>query len=127
LADVLYAQGRYEEAEQYTQISENASAPDDYASQILWRSARAKAIASQGRLDEGKQLAREAVALTQDTDNIDLRGDALIALAEVLRLADRPEEAATVGEHALRLYEQKGNVVSAGKARALLAEMRLPS
>jgi class 3 adenylate cyclase/tetratricopeptide (TPR) repeat protein len=127
LADVLYAQGRYEEAEQYTQISENASAPDDYASQILWRSARAKAIASQGRLDEGKQLAREAIALTQDTDNIDLRGDALIALAEVLRLADRPEEAATVGEQALRLYEQKGNVVSAGKARALLAEMRLPS
>ena len=83
---------------------------------------RASAIACQARLDDGEQLAREAVGLAQDTDNIDIRGDALMALAEVLRLAERPDKAATVGEQALRLYDQKGNIVSAGKARALLVE-----
>jgi hypothetical protein len=41
----------------------------------------------------------------------------------VLKLADRPEEAAAAAEEALRLYERKGNVVSAGSARMLLAEL----
>jgi tetratricopeptide (TPR) repeat protein len=84
---------------------------------------RAKAIANGGRLAEGEQLAREAVALAQDTDDINLHGDALMALAEVLRLAERPDEAAPFIDQALRLYEQKGNLVSAGKARSLLAEL----
>jgi tetratricopeptide (TPR) repeat protein len=118
------AQGRLEEAEQYTRIGEDASAADDYASQILWRSVRAKAIASQGRLGDGEQLGREAVALARDTDDIDLRGAASMALAEVLRIAERPDEAVPLIEEALRLYEQKGNVVSAGKARSLLDELR---
>jgi tetratricopeptide (TPR) repeat protein len=123
LADAVYAQGRLEEAEQYTHISEESSAPDDYLSQILWRSVRAKAIASEGRLGDGEQFGREAVALAGDTDDINLRADALIALAEVLRIAERPEEAVPLIEEALRLYKQKGNVVSAGRARSLIAEL----
>ena len=47
-----------------------------------------------------------------------------MALAEVLCLAERPGEAIPVIREALRLFEQKGNVVSAGKARALLDELR---
>ena len=95
---------------------------DDYASQILWRSVRAKAFAREGRLDDGEQLAREAVTLAEATDDINFRGDALMALAEVLCLAERPGEAVPVIEEALRLFEQKGNVVSARKARALLGD-----
>ena len=127
LADALYAQGRYEEAERYTRISEEAAARDDYYSQILWRSVRAKAFAREGRLDEGEQLAREAVTLAEATDDIDFHGDALMALAEVFCLAERPGEAVPVIEEALRLYEQKGNVVSARKARALLGELQMRS
>jgi class 3 adenylate cyclase/tetratricopeptide (TPR) repeat protein len=124
LADTLYLQGLSEEAKECTRISEEASAPDDQVSQILWRSVRGKTIASEGHLRNGEQLAREAVALAEDVDTIDLRGDALMALAEVLRLAERSDEALPVIEEALRLYEQKGNVVSAGRARALLDELR---
>jgi hypothetical protein len=43
-------------------------------------------------------------------------------LAEVLELAGRRAEATPVVERALELFEQKGNVVSAEKARARLAE-----
>jgi hypothetical protein len=46
-----------------------------------------------------------------------------MALADVLCLAERPGEAAPLIQEAFRLYEQKGNVVSAGKARSLLAEL----
>jgi predicted ATPase/class 3 adenylate cyclase len=123
LANVLYHQGLFEDAERYTRISEETAARDDYSSQIIWRFVRAKAVASGGRLAEGEQLAREAVALAQDTDDINLHGDALMALAEVLQLAERSDEAAPFIDQALRLYEQKGNLVSAGKARSLLAEL----
>jgi tetratricopeptide (TPR) repeat protein len=123
LANAIYLQGRYEETERYTRIGEETAARDDYASQILWRSARARAFARKGRLADGEQLAREAVTLAEATDDIDFHGDALMALAEVLRLADRPGEAVSVIQEALRLYEQKGNLVSADKARSLLEEL----
>jgi class 3 adenylate cyclase/tetratricopeptide (TPR) repeat protein len=123
LAASVCAQGRFEEAEHYTQIGEKASASDDYVSQIGWRAARAKAIAGQGRLD-AEWLAREAVALAHDTDDINLSGDALMALAEVLRLAERSDEAVPVAAQALHLYERKGNLVSADRARSLLDEAR---
>jgi hypothetical protein len=123
LAEAVDAQGRHAEAEHYTRISEEAAAPDDYASQILWRSVRAKAIA---REDTGgaEQLARAAVTLAADTDDIDQRGDSFMALAEVLLLAERPGEAVPVIEEALRLFELKGNVVSARKPRALLGDLQ---
>jgi hypothetical protein len=43
-------------------------------------------------------------------------------LAEVLRLAGRSQDSSVELEHALRLYEQKGNLVGAAKTRALLDE-----
>jgi tetratricopeptide (TPR) repeat protein len=124
LGDALYSQGRFEEAAQYAHVSEETAALGDYASQALWRSVRAKAIARSGRLDDAERLAREAVVIGEDTDHIDFRGDTFMALAEVLRLAERSNEALPAVEEALRLYEQKGNVVSAGKARALLDDVQ---
>jgi hypothetical protein len=44
----------------------------------------------------------------------------------VLQLTDRSDEAFPILRSALELYEQKGNIVSAGKTRTLLAELREP-
>lgn len=88
------------------------------------RARDAKAFARQGRIAEAERLAREAVTLAEGTDDINTHGDALMALAEVDRVGKRPSEAVPVIEQALELYERKGNVVSAGKARALLGEYR---
>lgn len=88
---------------------------------------RAKAFAQQGRVVEGERLAREAVTLAEGTDDIDVRGDALMALADVVRIAERPSEVVPFIQQALNLYEQKGNVVSARKARALLGELQMRS
>ncbi len=53
-----------------------------------------------------------------------MHGDALVALAEVLRVAGSLEESTEAAEQALALYEAKGDIVSAGKTRALIADLR---
>jgi hypothetical protein len=106
-----------------TEISERSGAADDMTTQVGWRAVRAKVLARRGDLRGGEQLAREAAAVAETTDGINMHANALMDLAEVLGLADRqPEAAAAVGE-ALALYARKGNVVSAERARALLAEL----
>ncbi|MGH3012746.1 MAG: adenylate/guanylate cyclase domain-containing protein, partial [Gaiellaceae bacterium] len=121
LAEALYEQGRDDEAAALTQASEAAAAPDDVVSQVGWRFVRAKLLARRGASGEGERLAREAVALAELTDMPDLRGDALWALAEVL---DEPAEAASALEQAAATFEQKGNEVSAARARAARDELQ---
>jgi class 3 adenylate cyclase/tetratricopeptide (TPR) repeat protein len=127
LAGVTYAQGRYEEAEHLAEISEQATAADDLISHVLWRTVRAKLLARRGEHAEAERLAREAVGRMAQTDELDRHGDTLLDLAEVLRLAGREQEATPVVAEALELYEQKENLVSAGKARELLERIRGPS
>jgi hypothetical protein len=57
----------------------------------------------------------------QRTDHLDLHGDALSTLAEVL--TDRPLEAASALEQAAKVCERKENVVSAARARAARDEL----
>jgi tetratricopeptide (TPR) repeat protein len=121
LANALYAQDRWQDAEEFSRISEEAAAPDDYLSQILWRLARARVLAKLGRPGEGERLARAAVDIAARTDDINRQGDALSALAEVLLVAGRLDEAVSPTREAVRLYEEKGNIVAAGRAGRLLA------
>jgi hypothetical protein len=110
-----------EEAERLTHVSQAAAAKDDLLSQILWRSTRAKLLARHGEAVVAERLAREAVWLGEAIDYLNVRGDALMDLAEVLRSTGRQRDALAAAEHAARLYERKGNVASAAKARTLLA------
>jgi class 3 adenylate cyclase/tetratricopeptide (TPR) repeat protein len=121
LGQSLYAQQRYVEAENYAKISEQAGASDDIVTQMLWRQVRAKTLARRGRVEDAEDLARDAVALAEPTDALDMRADGLVDLAEVLRLIGRTDETTGVLEGAVRLYEQKGDVVSAARARSVLA------
>ena len=56
--------------------------------------------------------------MASETDFLPLHADALADLAEVLRLAGKPEEAETARLEAVRLYERKGNVVRAAAMAA---------
>jgi class 3 adenylate cyclase/tetratricopeptide (TPR) repeat protein len=120
LAKAVYLQGRAEEAEQLTVVSEEATSPEDVWSQVAWRSARATILASRGESAEATRLAREAVELIEGTDALNMRASSLLSLARALGAAGRTKEAEKSAAEAVRLYEAKGNIVSAGKARALL-------
>ena len=118
LADALYAQGRDEDAYGFSEVSKRATAPADLSAGVQWRAVRAKLLARRGEIEPAEALAREAVALASETDFLVLHADALMDLAEVLRVAGREDEATPVVEQALELYEQKGNVVGAERARS---------
>jgi class 3 adenylate cyclase/tetratricopeptide (TPR) repeat protein len=120
LAEAVYAQGRYDEAERYSRISEEAADPGDLESQMRWRAARAMALARGGQVEDAERLARDAVTLAEGTDFTDTHADMLRSLAEVLRLAGRREEAMSAEQRALAFYEAKGNVMQAEQTRALL-------
>ena len=91
---------------------------------MLWRQVRAKVLARRGEHAEAERLAREAVAIGEETDMLDAQGDAYADLAEVLSLAGRPKEAAEALEQALARYERKGNVVMAERMRERLSALR---
>ncbi len=123
LALAVYLQGRHEEAEKLSRIGEEAATEDDIEAQALWRRARARVLAHRGRFNDAVRLAREAEALMAQTDGLNMRANTLMDSAEVLRLAGRDDEATPLVQEALRLYEQKGNRVSARGAGAVLESL----
>ena len=98
--------------------SRKQPAPTDREWQIK-RTGDSGAVARQARsAGGGGALAREGVALAADSEYVVLHADVLLDLAEVLRLAGRPEEAEATTADAVGLYERKGNVAAARTARA---------
>jgi predicted ATPase/class 3 adenylate cyclase len=127
LAEAVYAQGRYDEAEALAQVSEKASEAEDTYSQVAWRGVRAKVLGRRGRVAQAERLARDAVNLVEATDFLPLQWHALMSSGEVLYLIGRAEEARPLVERAVQLAEKKGNLVGARRARDLLETMEASS
>jgi hypothetical protein len=121
LSQSVFAQGRLDEAEALTATAERHAATDDLTTQVVWRSVRARVLSARGRQADAEALAREACSLAAETDDVNMRADALLDLAEVLRAGGRGDEAGGHVAQALSIYEAKGNMVSAERARAALA------
>jgi class 3 adenylate cyclase/tetratricopeptide (TPR) repeat protein len=123
LARSVYAQSRYEEADRLAQTSEQLGG--DVASRIESRSIRAKVLARHGAFVEAERLARQAVQLAEQTDDIGSHATVVCDLTEVLALAGRADEINSLVGLARSLFEQKGNVVAARATEDLLARTLL--
>jgi tetratricopeptide (TPR) repeat protein len=123
LARALSDQGRWEQAEHFVSECRSFALADDVDAQIGWRRASGPLKARRGEVDEGHRLAQEAVDLSRPTDSPNTKGDALMALGEVLHLAGEGAPAAEAIREAIDLYEAKENLVSARSARELLADL----
>jgi tetratricopeptide (TPR) repeat protein len=121
LADALYRLDRKAEAEHFADLSLELTSKEDIAPQVIARAVKAKLLAAQGDYDAADRLAREAVGLSEDTDDLVMRAYVLMALAEVLSLGGRDADAIPVLRQAVEVSERKGNVVTAQEARARLA------
>jgi DNA-binding SARP family transcriptional activator len=121
LANALYAQGRYEEAELWTEVSARNSAADDRSAQAIWRSAASKLRAQSGAAAEAEKLAHEQLELLALSDAVTDQARAFLDLAEVTRIAGRHDEGRNAMHSAIELLDRKGNIVAAERARALIA------
>ena len=123
LAQALYALDQVDEADAWAVRAGTARGTTRWT-QMLWRQVKAKVLARRGERAQAERLAREAVAICEETDMLDAQGDAYADLAEVLLLAGTPAEAAAALNQALERYERKENLVSASRVRDRLAELQ---
>jgi DNA-binding SARP family transcriptional activator len=123
LADVLWLQGRDDEAEKWVGRSAELGASDDIPTQLAWRCVQGKLLARRGDGDKAEGLVREAIELSEQTDALDEQANARVDLAHVLTIDGRPAEAVEAAESAVDLFDRKGNRAAARRARGLLAEL----
>jgi len=71
-----------------------------------------------------ERLAREAVALSERNDSLDVQCLTLWDLAEVLAAASRPDDAAAALEQALERCRRKKNLALAAQVRARLEALK---
>lgn len=105
------------EAEQLASLSRDSAPAESVAAQALWRTATARATARHSPPGEAGALAREAVRLVP-TEMPNLRADLMVELAEILRAAGDATGATQASVEAIDLYERKGNVQAAARARS---------
>jgi hypothetical protein len=105
----------------------SAARPNDVHTSIVNRGVIAKVRARGGDLEGADRLAREAIAFAETTDFLHSHADLVADLAEVLALANRPDESTEMLEQAIALYELKGSRLALESARRSLRHAtRLP-
>jgi len=123
--------GRFDEAERFADRARALEEEHDPAmepeSWHTWRQVLARVYAHRGELAKAERLAREAVALSERNDSLDVQCLALWDLAEVVAAAQRADEAADALEQALNRCRRKKNLALAtqvlGRLEALKAEL----
>ncbi len=123
LAEVRWLQGDAAEADRLTLVSQENSTEDDFLSQMAWRATRAKVLGKAGDLEAAEALCKEAIEISAKTDYLETTGSVFLAYSEVLMGAGRKEESEAMAREALRLFGEKGNIVSADLATELLEQL----
>jgi hypothetical protein len=112
LAEALCLIGRGEEAAERVRAVPSPPQNGSLDPSARWLLARARVLALQGELADAESHARNAIALVSSTDLLNLRGDVMLVLADVLGAEGRPVDSAAALTEAVRLYERKGNVAA---------------
>ena len=122
LANILYLQGRYDEAMDLVDEAD-ISARDDMEPRIWLQGVRAKVLARRGRFEEAELEARDNARLAEGTDWPGYKGMACSDLAEVLHLAGRSDDAAAAARRSEEFFEAKGSLVLLDQVRRFREEI----
>jgi DNA-binding SARP family transcriptional activator len=122
LGAAIYEQERYDEAQRWTELARDSTGAEDLDAALAWQPVHAKILARQGATAEAEGLARDTLERVRRTDSLNRQAGCLLALAEVLNIAGSQAEGVASIKEAIRLFEAKGNLVSAERARALLPD-----
>lgn len=104
-------------AEQLASLSREEAPAQSVAAQALWRTATARSKTSSNPDGEAGALATDALRFVP-TEMPNLRADLLVELAEILWADEDATGATRATGEAIELYERKGNLVAAARARS---------
>ena len=108
LANVVVARGDLEEAERTVAYAAELASTDDFHAQVGWRRAAAKIALQKGDHDTAERLAREAVEIATETEDLVTAARSLTDLARILAASGGESEAAARLDQARSLCERKG-------------------
>ncbi len=111
-----YAVGRYEDAREAAALPAEQG---DAIERSLALGVLAKLAARSGDAETALETIAEAIARVDRTDFLFDRGTVYTDRGETLRLLGREDEARSAFDEAIRLFDQKGDLVSAARVRAL--------
>ena len=121
IAALLYRNGDAEQAERFALEGERLGAEEDVVNYAWGHGVRGMAAADRGDHTAAETLARESVRYAYQTDFPAVQADAHEALAHVLAVAGRPDEARAELEQALALWTRYGYGIYAKRVQAALA------
>jgi class 3 adenylate cyclase/tetratricopeptide (TPR) repeat protein len=113
--------GRCDEAEPLARLGRELGDRHDVETQALWRQTKALVCSHRGDHRQAEAFVRAAVAISEQTDGLNLQAKALCDLGEVVSAAGRASESVVAFEQALEKYERKRNLALAAQVRARLA------
>jgi hypothetical protein len=118
LADLLERDGRDDEARELCVLARERTLAEDITNFVMGHAIEARLAAKSGELEQAEVLARHAVELGASTDLVDARGMySQAALAEVLALRGKHDEAVTSATEALTVHRAKEDVAGAAVLR----------
>ena len=126
LGEALIAQGRYAEADLVTAECATITPPGDVLTLAILASVKGRLAAHRGALVDAESAAQDALSQLERTPAASyvVKGDALMALAEIERLAHGPAKARANAQRALELYERKGVVPAMERTRQYVAALQ---
>ena len=111
----LARQGRYDEAEPFVRIAQDAEQPGFWVD-VWWRVVLALVEAHRGAGVRAEQLVEDARGRMASVEESGMQADALLEAAEALRVAGLDEEAAALVAEAADVAERLGYVVARRRA-----------
>jgi class 3 adenylate cyclase/tetratricopeptide (TPR) repeat protein len=123
LADALLDQDRVDDAAEYVNLARDTAVKDDASGQGAWRMAAARLLLGRGETGEAIRLAREAISFMESNQELLTLPDFVLREAEVFQGAGLDEDARHAFRDAIELFERKGSLAEAQRARDRLATM----
>jgi tetratricopeptide (TPR) repeat protein len=122
LAAVLLDLDQIDDAWHFGTVAVDTSSSDDVMSQAGGRAVQARVLSRRSKHDAAELLAREAAEIMGRTDYLNVHGEVLLHLAQVLRESGKSDEAVAAASEALALFEQKGATWWVDKTQGLIDE-----
>jgi tetratricopeptide (TPR) repeat protein len=120
LADALLDQGHVDDAAEYVDLARDTALKDDASGQGAWRMVAARLLLGRGETGEAIRLARESISFMESQELLTLP-DFVLREAEVFQGAGLDEDARRAFRDAIELFERKGSLAEAQRARDRLA------